>query len=164
MGPDGGSSVGLYMGVVIPVTAAFALRRRARPRWLWRLFGIALLSLETSTGALPFRGWLYDLFLWERVARHGVQRKDLALFLLSVLALHGAPEGTDADGSDSGVRTAESWRAFFACAAAVALVATAVGIAGASFLGVAGPRPVLAVAHSFVVWGGVAGLGLLVGG
>ena len=159
--PTDGSSAGLYTGVVIPVMAAFALRRRPRPRWLWWLGGVALLLLATSTGALPFRGWLYDLLPWERFARHGVQRKDLALFVLSVLALHGVPGGTDAEGSGSGDRTAGSWRAFFACAVAVALVATAAGIAGASFLGVAGPRPVFAIAHFVVVWGGVAGVGLL---
>lgn len=159
--PTDGSSAGLYTGVLIPVMAAFALRRSPRRRWLWWLVGVALFLFATSTGALPLRGWLYDLVPWERFARHGVQKKDLALFVLSVLALHGVPGEAGSDGPAGGGGAADSGRAFRGCAAAVALVATAAGIAGASFLGVSGPRPGFAIAHFVVVWGGVAGIGLL---
>jgi hypothetical protein len=159
--PTDGSSAGLYTGVVIPVMAAFALCRNPRRRWLWWLVGVALFLLATSTGALPFRGWLYDLLPWERFSRHGVQRKDLALFIVSVIALHGVPGETDSDEPFSGGQRAGIWKTFFLCAAVVALVATATVIAGASFLGVPGPRPVFATAHFVVGWGGVAGLALL---
>jgi len=159
--PTDGSSAGLYTGVLIPVMAAFALRRSPRHRWLWWLVGVALLLLATSTGALPFRGWLYDVFPWERFARHGVQRKDLALFVLSVIALHGARGEPGSDRAAGGGGAIECGRTFRACAAAVALVATAAGIAGASSLGVSGPRPAFAFVHFVVVWGGVAILGLL---
>lgn len=89
--PTDGSSAGAYAGVVIPAFAVFALCRSPRRRWLWWLAGTSLFLLVTATDELPLRGWLYDLLPWERFARHGAQRKDLALFVLAVLALHGAP-------------------------------------------------------------------------
>ena len=146
--PTDGSSAGAYAGVAIPAFAVFALCRAPRRRWLWWLAGTALLLLATSTDALPLRGWLYDLLPWERFARHGAQRKDLALFVLAVLALHGAPAAREA-----GV--------FFACAVGTALVALAGAAAGSATLGAVGPRPVFAVVHFVVVWGSlvaVAGL------
>ncbi|MBK9090806.1 MAG: hypothetical protein IPL90_17900 [Holophagales bacterium] len=94
--PTDGSSAGAYAGVAIPAFAVFALCRAPRRRWLWWLAGTALLLLATSTDALPLRGWLYDVLPWERFARHGAQRKDLALFVLAVLALHGAPRAEGA--------------------------------------------------------------------
>ena len=159
--PTDGSSAGAYAGVVIPAFAVFALCRSPRRRWLWWLVGTSLYLLATSTDALPVRGWLYDLLPWDRFARHGAQRKDLALFVLSVLALYGAPRADAIEASDERSRPPGEGRLCFACAAGTALVALAGAAAGWFTLGAQGPRPVFAVVHFVVVWGGlvaVAGL------
>ena len=159
--PTDGSSAGAYAGVVIPAFAVFALCRSPRRRWLWWLAGTSLFLLVTATDALPLRGWLYDLLPWERFARHGAQRKDLALFVLAVLALHGAPRADALELREERRRPPWGGRSFFACAAGAALVALAGAAAGWSTLGAQGPRPVFAVVHFVVVWGGlvaVAGL------
>ncbi|HYN41831.1 MAG TPA: hypothetical protein VE129_08650 [Thermoanaerobaculia bacterium] len=158
--PTDGSSAGAYAGAAIPAFAVLALCRSPRRRWLWWLAGTALLLLATSTDALPLRGWLYDLMPWERFARHGAQRKDLALFVLAVLALHGAPRAGDPGTGDSGTGDEggrpprESWL-FLACVAGTALLALAGAVAGSASLGAQGPRPVFAVVHFVVVWGGL---------
>ena len=160
--PTDGSSAGAYAGVVIPVFAVFALCRAPRRRWLWWLAVTALLLLATSTDALPLRGWLYDLLPWERFARHGAQRKDLALFVLAVLALHGAPRA-DAPEATGERRRRREGRRFFTCAAGTALVALAGAAAGIATLGAVGPRPVFAVVHFVVVWGSLVAIASLAG-
>jgi hypothetical protein len=161
--PTDGSSAGAYAGVAIPAFAVFALCRAPRRRWLWWLAGTALLLLATSTDVLPLRGWLYDLLPWERFARHGAQRKDLALFVLAVLALHGAPRADAPEAIGERNRRAPEGRRFFACAAGMALVALAGAAAGSATLGAVGPRPVFAVVHFVVVWGSLVAVASLAG-
>lgn len=153
--PTDASSLGVYTGVAIPALAAFALARNPRRRWLWWLAGLALFLLAVSTDALPLRGLLYDLFPWERFARHGSQKKDLALFVLAVLALHGSPEVQDPKGEGEGGGHPGNARSFAVCTRMVALVAVAAAAAGAASLAVPGPRLAFALAHFLVAWGGL---------
>jgi hypothetical protein len=159
--PTDGSSAGAYAGVAIPALAVFALCRCPRRRWLWWLAGTSLFLLATSTDALPLRGWLYDLMPWERFSRHGAQRKDVALFVLSVLALYGAPRADAIEATGERNRPAGEGLRFFACAAGTALVALAGAAAGSATLGAVGPRPVFAVVHFVVVWGGLVAVASL---
>jgi hypothetical protein len=153
--PTDGSSAGAYAGVAIPAFAVFALCRSPRRRWLWWLAGTSLFLLATATDALPLRGWLYDLLPWERFSRHGSQRKDLALFVLAVLALYGAPRADALEASDEGSRTPREGRRFLACAAGTVVVGLAGVVAGGVTLGATGPRPIFALIHFAVVWGGL---------
>lgn len=151
--PADGSSLGCYLGAAIPALALFALGRRRRQEW-WML-GLAAFFVASATDALPLRGLLYDALPWERFARHGAQRKDFALFLLAVLALH-AFRVRPGSGTEGMAYAARSEGGRFA---AGAVVLAALGLASAAIawvhLGALGPRPTFAVAHSLLAWGGL---------
>ena len=152
--PTDGSSLGCYAGAAIPALALFALGRR-RPRWGWWVLGMAGFFVASATDALPLRGLLVDLLPWEGYARHGAQRKDFALFLLAVLALHAVRVQPDADSGSAAREPRAKGRRFAARALALATLGLASAVTAWTYLGALGPRPAFAVAHFLLAWGGL---------
>ncbi len=151
--PTDGSSLGCYIGAVIPALALFALGRRRR--WEWWVLGLAGFFVACATDALPLRGLLVDLLPWERYARHGAQRKDFALFLLAVLALHAfrVRPRLDSEGAEHATRS--EGRRFAARAFALAGLGLVAAVTGWAYLGALGLHPAFAVAHFVFAWGGL---------
>lgn len=158
--PTDGSSLGCYSGVAVVGLAVFACARRRHSAWVWWLVGSLVFFLTASTDALPLRGLLHDLLPWERFARHGAQRKDLALFVLAVIALVGVARA-GGRGQRGGPLSAGDGRLFSRCAAATAI--GAITLAGAAwwFLADPGPRPVFAILHLVLSWGGLVAVAAL---
>ncbi len=148
--PTDGSSLGCYVGAAIPALALFAIGRRRR--WEWWLLGLAAFFVASATDALPLRGLLVDLLPWERYARHGAQRKDFALFLLAVLALH-AVRARPRLHSEDAVRP--EGRRFAARAVALAVLGLVAAVSSWAYLGALGHHPAFAVVHFFLAWGGL---------
>lgn len=151
--PTDGSSLGCYLGAAIPALALFALGRRRR--WEWWMLGLAAFFVASATDALPLRGLLVDLLPWERYARHGAQRKDFALFLLAVLALHGFRVRSRPHSEDSERETRSEGRRFAAGAFAIAALGLVAAASGWAYLGTLGLHPTFAVVHFFSAWGGL---------
>ncbi len=151
--PTDGSSLGCYVGAAIPALALFALGRRRRFEW-WVL-GLVGFFVVSATDTLPLRGLLVDLLPWERYARHGAQRKDFALFLLAVLALHGFRGRARPHSEDAERETRSAGRRFAARAFAIAVLGLVAAVSGWAYLGALGLHPAFAVVHCFLAWGGL---------
>jgi len=151
--PSDGSSLGCYVGAAIPALALFALGRRRRFEW-WVL-GLTAFFVASATDTLPLRGLLVDLLPWERYARHGAQRKDFALFLLAVLALHGFRVRARPHSEDAERETRSEGRRFAARAFAIAVLGLVAAVSGWAYLGALGLHPAFAVVHFFLAWGGL---------
>jgi dolichyl-phosphate beta-glucosyltransferase len=113
----------IYIGVLVPVLAFFALVGGREKRWRWWIAGIGALSLACAMGeSLPLRGWLYDAFYPMRVFRHSAVFRLFFLFSVAVLALLGTRDLAGALRRNA----AAEWKRFAVLAGLVALAAMAV--------------------------------------
>lgn len=119
------SMTNIYMGVLIPILAVFALISRPRSAWRWFLLGLAVFSLSAAMGeALPLRGWLYDLFVPLRYFRHSGVFRLYFVFFISTLAVLGGGDLARAVSA----REARDVRRFSAAAMATATIAILVTV------------------------------------
>jgi len=80
----------VYVGVLIPAFAAFALVKRRGTGFRWWLLAVALLFLGCAFGrALPLRGWLYDWVPPTRYFRQAALFRCYTIFALTVLGMFG---------------------------------------------------------------------------
>jgi len=80
----------VYMGVLTPVLALFALLSRPRSKWRWWLVAIIVFFIACSVGdQLPLRGWLYDYVPPTRYWRNPGWFREYAMLCVSILALLG---------------------------------------------------------------------------
>jgi dolichyl-phosphate beta-glucosyltransferase len=113
----------IYIGVLVPVLAFFALVGGRERRWRWWIAGVGALSLACAMGeSLPLRGWLYDAFYPMRVFRHSAVFRLFFLFSVAVLALLGTRDLAAALRRNA----ADEWKRFALLAGLVALVAITV--------------------------------------
>ena len=87
--PDG-SMRSIYLGVVIPTLAAYALMKLDRGWRLWLAFGVALFLGAALGSSLPVRGWFYEFVPPTRFFRHSALFRWPSMEFISVLALLGA--------------------------------------------------------------------------
>jgi hypothetical protein len=77
------SMCSIYVPATVFWLALAGLSLRPRERWRWWLAGMGLGSLALAMGqALPFRGWLYDLFPIFRFFRHSALFRIGYLFII----------------------------------------------------------------------------------
>jgi len=139
----------VYVGVLIPAFAAFALLTRRRPAFRWWLLALALLFLASAMGrALPLRDWLYDWVPPTRYFRQAALFRCYTIFALIVLAILGM--------RDLASRSAQDWRAWRRFAVTVVCVAAGVMAAYTSVvLSLRGEAPLPLVAshwHTYGFW------------
>ncbi|CAN5154388.1 hypothetical protein BH23GEM2_BH23GEM2_11880 [soil metagenome] len=155
------SMVNIYVGVITPVLALFAVARRPRRLWRWWLLAVAALSLAAAVGeALPLRGWLYDWFYPMRFFRHSAIFRLYFIFSLCILALIATRDlAGDLAGSDRGPRLRLLAAALLGAIIASLLVAPFFGSRWEAGF----PRNgmLLGRAHFFAVWVAIVGVAVL---
>jgi hypothetical protein len=147
------SMCSIYVPATVFWLAVTGLCLRPRQRWRWWLAGLGVGSLAFAMGqALPFRGWLYDLFPVFRFFRHSALFRTGYLFITCVLALLASR-----DIADLFSKKALSLRRLLAPGI---LAAAAAGMSFFYVVRMAGPAPDrgLAVAHIGLVWLGTCAL------
>jgi hypothetical protein len=80
----------IYVGVLLPVLAGFALLNRSRGmRWWLLLLAIGFLAAAMGR-ALPVRGWIYDWFPPTRYFRHSALFRCYFIVAIALLSVYGA--------------------------------------------------------------------------
>jgi hypothetical protein len=144
----------IYIPATVFWLALLALCLRPRQWWRWWLAGLGVGSLALAMGeALPFRGWLYDLFPVFRYFRHAALFRVGYLFVMCVLALLASRDLADSFIS----KKAQPLRRVLVPGIAAAVAA---GLSFFYVLRMAKPAPDrgLAVAHAGLVWLGTCTL------
>jgi hypothetical protein len=148
------STCSIYLSPLLFVLAAVALWHSRRERFRWYLAALGVLCLLCAMGgALPLRGWLYDLLLPMRYFRHAGIFRCYYLLTVVVLALLASRNLQDA----VGCRASGAWRAFaVACWPATVVAGVAFVLICVSVPSVGGVwNLILAAVHFAVVWLGV---------
>jgi hypothetical protein len=145
----------IYIPAMVFWLALLALCLQPRQWWRWWLAGLGVGSLALAMGeALPFRGWLYDLFPLFRYFRHAALFRAGYLFIMCVLALLASRDLADPFSN----KAQPLWRVLVLGIA----VAVAAGLSFFYVLRMAKPAPDrgLAVAHAGLVWLGTCALAI----
>ncbi len=80
----------IYVGVLLPVLAGFAVLNRSRGmRWWLLLLAIGFLAAAMGR-ALPVRGWIYDWFPPTRYFRHSALFRCYFIVAIALLSVYGA--------------------------------------------------------------------------
>ena len=139
----------VYVGILIPVFAAFALVSRRRSVFRWWLLALALLFLASAMGrALPLRDWLYDWIPPTRYFRQAALFRCYTIFALTVLAILGMRDLASSNAPDS-----KAWRQFAITTVCVAAVALATYTSVILFLRDGPALPLVASRwHAYGLW------------
>jgi hypothetical protein len=101
-----GSMRSIYLGVVIPTLAVYALTKLDSGWRLWLAFGATLFLAAALGSTLPVRGWFYDFVPPTRFFRHAALFRWPAMAFISILALLGAKDIHDLHGTRQLLRLA----------------------------------------------------------
>lgn len=143
----------IYVGVLLPILAGFALLNRSRGmRWWLLLLAIGFLAAAMGR-ALPVRGWIYDWFPPTRYFRHSALFRCYFIVAMGLLSVYGARDLAAALQEQA----LAGWRRFTAITLATAGLAVVVFVVTIGMLhDRARAIDVVAQAHASGMWLGAA--------
>jgi len=149
----------IYVGVVVPLLAGFALLHRSR-RLRWWLFLVAIGFLAAAMGrTLPVREWIYDWFPPSRYFRHSALFRCYYIVAIALLSVYGARDLAAALHEQA----LASWRRFTTITLTVVSVALVVFVVTISTLNErATAVDVVARVHVWGMWLGAAAVAVAV--
>jgi hypothetical protein len=143
----------IYVGVLLPVLAGFALLNRSRGmRWWLLLLAIGFLAAAMGR-ALPVRGWIYDWFPPTRYFRHSALFRCYFIVAIALLSVYGARDLATALHEQA----LAGWRRFTATTLTAVVVAVVVFVVAIGILNErATAIDIVARAHASGMWLGAA--------